>query len=331
MKGVILMLKKLTAFCAVIIIILSLFTCCNKEPSHKTGWNNPEEPKSESTTVPEETTLPEVITEAVATEVTIKFSADKAVRVGDFQSEVYGKLVIYFQDNYFLIFDEYQERKFTIFAEGYSPSKTDGKPVALFDDMNFDGYTDFGVCYYRDTLNSYYFCFMWDNGGRTFRYQLSLSNLANPDFDPVANEITAYERFTTTTATEKKYVYTSGVLTHVSSRDVIEEPVTDGAETVDANLQITGSGSSSTLILNANENAHSKWVCTIENENVVILSSEFYNEEATAYEFRLTAVSPGATTVIFRYKSVITGEYIEEIIINAITKDDMTLQIVVPE
>ncbi len=331
MKGVILMLKKLTAFCAVIIIILSLFTCCNKEPSHKTGWNNPEEPKSENTTVPEETTIPEIITEAAATEVTIKFSADKAVRAGDFQSEVYGKLVIYFQDNYFLIFDEYQERKFTIFAEGYSPSKTDGKPVALFDDMNFDGYTDFGVCYYRDTLNSYYFCFMWDNAERTFRYQPDLSSLANPDFDPVTNEITAYERFTTTTATEKKYVYASGVLTHVSSKNVVEEPVTDGAETVDANLQITGTGSSSTLILNANENAHSKWVCTIENENVVILSSEFYNEEATAYEFRLTAVSPGATTVIFRYKSVVTGEYIEEIIINAITKDDMTLEIVVPQ
>ncbi len=325
------MQKKLTAFLAVIIIILMLTSCGDKEPAHKTGWNNPEEPISEETSAPEETTLPEKVTEAGAQEVTIKFSSDKALRIGDFQSEVYGKLVIYFQDNYFLIFDDYQERKFTIFAEGYSPSKTDGKPQAIFDDMNFDGYTDFGVCYYKDSLNSYYFCFMWDNANRTFRYQLSLSSLANPDFDPVANEITAYERFTTTTASEKKYVYTSGVLTHVSSKDVVEEPVTDGAETVDANLQITGSGSSATLVLNANENAHSKWVCAIENENIVILSSEFYNEEATAYEFRLTAVSPGATTVIFRYKSVITGEYIEEIIINAITKEDMTLQIVVPE
>ncbi len=325
------MIKKLTALFAVIIIILSLFACGDKEPSHKTGWNNPEEPKTEATTVPEETTLSEKATEANAQETAIKFSADKAVRVGDFQSEVYGKLVIYFQDDYFLIFDEFQERKFTIFAEGYSPSKTEGKPVALFDDMNFDGYTDFGVCYYKDALNSYYFCFMWDNANRTFRYQLSLSNLANPDFDPVTNEITAFERFTTTTATEKKYTYTGGVLTHVSSKDVVEEPVTDGAETVDANLQITGSGTTATLILGANENSHSKWVCTVENENVAVLSSEFYNEEGTAYEFSLTAVSPGATTVIFRYKSVVTGEYIEEIIINAITKEDMTLQIVVPE
>lgn len=325
------MLKKLTALLAVIIILTSLAACGEKEPSHKTGWNNPEEPDTQKTTSEEETTLPEKITEAAAEEVTVKFSSDKALRVGDFQSEVYGKLVIYFQDNYFLIFDEYQERKFTIFAEGYSPSKTDGKPVALFDDMNFDGYTDFGVCYYKDALNSYYFCFMWDNAGRTFRYQLSLSNLANPDFDPVTNEITAYERFTTTTATEKKYTYTNGVLTHLSSKNVVEEPQTDGAETVDANLQITGSGSSATIILNANENAHSKWVCMIENESVAMLSSEAYNEEASAYEFRLSAVSPGATTAIFRYKSVITGEYIEEIIINAITKDDMTLQIVVTQ
>lgn len=325
------MIKKLTALFAVMIIILSVFTCCKNEPAHKTGWNNPEEPKSEATTIAEDTTADHQTTEANAQEVTIRFSSDKAVRVGDFQSEVYGKLVIYFQDDHFLIFDEYQERRFTIFAEGYSPSKTDGKPVALFDDMNFDGYTDFGVCYYKDALNSYYFCFMWDNGGRTFRYQLSLSNLANPDFDPVTNEITAYERFTTTTASEKKYTYTNGVLTHISSKDVVEEPVTDGAETVDANLQVTGSGSTATLILDANEISHSKWVCTIENENVAVLSSEYYNEEASAYEFRLTAVSPGATTVIFRYKSVVTGEYIEEIIINAITKEDMTLQIVVPQ
>ena len=325
------MLKKLTALLAVIMILASLAACGEKEPSHKTGWNNPEEPDTQETTSEEETTLPEKITEAAAEEVTVKFSSDKALRVGDFQSEVYGKLVIYFQDNYFLIFDEYQERKFTIFAEGYSPSKTDGKPVALFDDMNFDGYTDFGVCYYKDALNSYYFCFMWDNANRTFRYQLSLSNLANPDFDPVTNEITAYERFTTTTATEKKYTYTNGVLTHLSSKNVVEEPQTDGAETVDANLQITGSGSSATIILNANENAHSKWVCMIENESVAMLSSEAYNEEASAYEFRLSAVSPGATTAIFRYKSVITGEYIEEAIVNAIVKDDMTLQIVVTQ
>lgn len=325
------MIRKLTALLAVIITLLTLASCNSKEPTHKTGWNNPEEPKTEETTLPEETTIPEKVTEAAAEEVTVKFSADKALRVGDFQSEIYGKLIVYYQDDYFLIFDEYGERKFTVFAEGYSPSKTDGKPQALFDDMNFDGYTDFGVCYYKDALNSYYFCFMWDNGGRTFRYQLSLSNLANPDFDPIANEITAYERLTTTTATEKKYVYTNGVLTHVSSESVIEEPVTDGAETVDANLQVTGSGTSATIILGANENSHSKWVCTVENENAVMLASEFYNEEAVAYEFRLAAVSPGATTVIFRYKSVITGEYIEEIIVNAITKEDMTLQIVVPE
>lgn len=325
------MLKKLTAALAVIAIFLTLCACGDKEPAHKTGWNNPEEPTTdEVTSAEEDTTAEEITTEAAAQEVTIKFSSEKAVRVGSFQSEIYGKLAIYFQDDYFLIFDEYQERKFTIFAEGYSPSKTDGKPLAIFDDMNFDDYTDFGVCYYKDALNSYYFCFMWDNDLRTFRYQLSLSNLANPDFDPVSKEITAYERLTTTTATEKKYAYTNGVLTHLSSADVVEEPVTDGAETVDANLQVTGTGTAATLILNTNENTYSKWVCTIENENVAMVYSEAYNEEASAWEFGITAVSPGATTVIFRYKSVYTGEYIEEVIVNAITHDDMTLQIIIP-
>lgn len=325
------MTRKLTAFFAILTIILCLSSCKEKEPAYKTGWNNPEEPKSEMTTKEEETTLAaEKVTSSAAEEVTIKFSSDKALRVGAFDSEIYGKLIVYFQDGYFLIFDEYQDRKFTISAEGYSPSKTGGTPQAIFADMNFDGYTDFGVCYYKDALNAYYFCFIWNNTDRTFRYQLSLSNLANPDFDPVTNQVIAYERITTDTATEKIYTYTSGVLTHISSKNVTEEPDTEGAETVDANLQVTGSGTSATLILNANENAHSKWVCTIEDDSIAMLSSEFYNEEATAYEFRLSAVSPGATTVIFRYKSVVTGEYIEEIIVNAITNEDMTLQIIVP-
>ncbi len=327
------MIKKLTVLFAAAVIILTLSSCSDEEVKQKTGWNNPEEPvTNEATTEAEESTSEEKVTEVSAEKETeITFSADKALRVGSFNSEIYGQLTVYHQDGYFLIFDEYQDRRFTVFAEGYSPAKTDGKAQAIFTDMNFDGYTDFSVCYYKDALNSYYFSFLWDNTARTFKYQLYLSNLANPDFDPVTKTIVAYERLTTTTAIEKTYGYASGVLTLISSKNVTEEPVTDGAETVDANLQVTGSGRTATLILSANENSHSKWVCSIENENVVVLGSEYYNEEATAYEFMLAGVSPGATTVIFRYVSVITGEYIEEIIVNVITNEDMTLQIVVPE
>ncbi len=328
------MIKKLTAFILTVLILLSFSSCKDGKTNHKTGWNNPEEPsEGESTTLSEEETVTseEKTTEAAAQEVKIEFSEDKALLAGSFNSEIYGKLTVYYQDGYFLLFDEYKERKFTVFAEGYSPSKTDGEVKAIFDDMNFDGYTDFGVCYYKDALNAYYFCFIWNSTQRSFTYMLSLSNLANPDFDPVSKTVTAYERLTTTTAIQKIYGYHEGVLNHVSSQNVTEEPSTDGAETVDANLRVIQSGKNAVLILNDNENSHSKWVCSIENESTVILSAEAYDEAAFAYEFTLSGIAPGATTVFFRYKSVITGEYIEEIIVNAITADDGTVTVVVPE
>ena len=326
------MFKKLTAFLIAAIVIFTFASCKNEDGKHKTGWNNPEEPAETTSSADEATTeaKEENITDAAADHKEVVFSEKKALKVGSFNSEIYGKLNIYFQDDYFILHDEYKDKEFLVFAEGYSPSKTDGKALAIFDDMNFDGYTDFGVCYYKDALNSYYFCFIWDNAARNFRYQLSLSNLANPDFDPVTKKITVIERLTTTTLVEKTYNYLDGVLNHLSSKNITEEPSTAGAEPVDAKLQVNSTGKSSTLIFNANENSHSKWVCIIEDENVVTLSSECYNEEASAYEFMLIPVSEGATTVFFRYVSIVTGEYIEEIIVNAITNESNMLTVIVP-
>ena len=69
------MLKKLTALLAAIIIFMTLSSCKGNEPSHKTGWNNPEEPDTGETTTAEETTLTDVTTEAaaqIATEISMK-------------------------------------------------------------------------------------------------------------------------------------------------------------------------------------------------------------------------------------------------------------------
>ena len=328
------MFRKISAFLLTFLILLTLSSCKDEEVKHKTGWNNPEEPtENQTTSEAEETTdsiTEEITTSASADEVKVTFSEKNALKVGSFDSEIYGKLNVYFQDGYFFIFDEYKDKEFMVFAEGYSASKTDGKALAIFDDMNFDGYTDFGVCYYKDVINSYYFCFIWDNSERTFRYQLSLSNLANPDFDPVSKTVTSIERLTTTSHIERVYNYHEGVLNQISSKNITEEPVTAGAETVDANVQVNSTPKNTTVILNANENSHSKWVCIIEDESVVTVASECYNEEASAYEFMLAPVSPGATTVFFRYVSVVNEEYIEEIIVNAITNADSTLSVIVP-
>lgn len=328
------MLKKLTSLLLVVLMLSSFAACNNDEVKHKTGWQNQNETVSSEETTEntlEETTTQKTTEVSVTSEPEISFSEKKALTVGTLNSEIYGPLSVYFQDGYFLLFDEYKDRKFTVYAQGYSAKNTDGKAVALFDDMNFDGYTDFGVCYYKDSLNSYFFCFLWDNSIRNFTYYLPLSSLANPDFDPVTKSVTAYERLTVSSATEKKYGYSSDTLSLLSSKNVTDETVTNGAETVNANLQITESGTSATLTLNTNKNSHSKWVCSIENENVVTLGSEYYNEEVPAYEFTLVGIAPGATTVIFRYTSVFSGEYIEEIIVNVITNGDSTIKIVVPE
>lgn len=328
-------MKKIAALSMLLVLIFLLCACNGNDTKQKTGWQNPEEPTTgnETTTLEEEestSVVPDVPVNSDSP-VDITFSENKALLVGSFDSAIYGKLTVYFQDGHFLLFDEFKDRKFTIFAENYSASKTDGKPVAIFDDMNFDGHNDFGVCYYKDALNSYYFCFLWNQSERTFEYYLPLSNLANPQFNDENKSIVAHEKLTATRTLKKTFVYSADELSQVSAKEVTEEPENKGAETVDANISVTQGGRTALIKLQANETSHSKWVCYIEDENVVILGSEYYDTENSAYEFVLSGISPGATTVIFRYVSLYTGEYIEEVIINAITKEDMTVEIVIPE
>lgn len=327
------MIKRLTAGIIAVIVLLT-FCSCKEDVKHKTGWQNPEEPTTgDATTHTQEETTEKIPDAAVsATEkAEIEFSEKRALKCGEFNSRIYGKLTIYFQDDHFLLLDEYGDHRFTVFAQGYSPSKTDGEPKAIFADMDFDGENDFGVCYYKDALNSYYFCFLWNGAQKTFTYYLPLSNLANPEFDSANKTITSKERLTVEKTLEKLYYYNAGSLTMLSSKEITEEPETQGAQTVDANMQINPRGYSSSIVLNANENSHSRWECIIENEGIAVVESYSYDEESSSYEFILTGISPGTTTVIFRYVSVHNGDYIEEIVVNAQTASDLTLNIIVPE
>lgn len=327
-------MKKLISFLIITVFIFTLSSCKEKEPSHKTGWQNPEEPSSTNEFFTEQsevtTAKTDIPVNSDKTE-TVEFSEKKAIEIGSFSNSIYGKLTVFFQDGYFLLFDEFKDRKFTVFAQNYSTEKTGGSPVSVFEDMNFDGHTDFGVCYYKDALNSYYFCFLWDSSERTFNYYLPLSNLANPEFIQENKSIIAHERLTVTRTLNKTFVYSGDTLSQVSQKEVTEVPSNTGAETVNADIKVSYSGKNAVIELNANKDTHSEWECFIENESVVILGSEFFDEEASTYEFILSGIMPGATTVIFRYVSVTSEEYIEEVIINAITKEDMTVDIVIPE
>lgn len=326
-------MKKFTAFIILLAFVFSFCACNSKEPPLKTGWNDPSEPLTgtETTLSQEETTGDEEEIPANSDKpVIIDFSEKKALNAGSFNSEIYGKLTLYYQDGYFLLYDEFKDRKFTVFAENYSASKTDGEIQAIFDDMNFDGYTDFGVCYYKDAINSYYFCFLWNTQEKTFTYYLPLSNLANPEFVDENKSIVSHERLTTTRTLRKTFVFSAGELTQVSAKEVTEEPENIGAEPVDAQLQVNESGKNAIISLKTNKNTHSKWSCFIENEDIVILSAENFRLSDNTAEFNLAGISPGVTTVIFRYVSVETDEYIEEVIINAKTNEDMTVEIIVP-
>lgn len=332
----VLFMKKLISFFILTVFIFTLTSCKAKEPNHKTGWQNPEEPSltEEITTEEEEEEITEIKNDApVNSDKTenIDFSEKKAVKIGSFDNSIYGKLTVYLQEGYFLIFDEFQDRKFTVFAENYSVSKTDGSPVSIFEDMNFDGHTDFAVCYYKDALNSYYFCFLWNSAERSFNYYLPLSNLANPEFISENKSIIANEKLTVTKSLEKTFVYSGDTLSQVSQKEVTVEPDNTGAETVNADLKLSYQGKNAVLELKANKDTHSEWQCFIEDESVVILGSRYFDEDNSTYEFILSGITHGTTTVIFRYVSVTTDEYIEEIIINATTKEDMSVNIVFPQ
>lgn len=333
------MKKKLIALTLIVLLILSFAACKEKEPTHKTGWQDPR-PPAESTEITsgEEVTSDETTQEeeeeeetSAAAEQAIRFSKEDALKVGEMSSEIYGKLTVYFQENHFLLVDDFDDLKFTVFAEGYAPTEEKGKTNSISADMNFDGSSDFGICYYKDTLNSYYFCFLWDKTMNNFSYYLPLSSLANPEFDASKKTVTAIEKLTVNTYKEKIYSYSGEELTLISTKDKTDEKVQSGAETVDANITATENGKTATVILKANEKSHSKWICIVEDENVVIASNEYFNIESNTYEFIFTGIAPGATTVIFRYVSLVSGEYIEEIAINAITNADSSVKIVIPE
>lgn len=312
------MMKKLICLLAVISLLFSLSSCISDKNEHET---------QEATT--EETTTAEAVSEEITTKqaeetVNIIFREDRAQEIYTFDSEIYGKLTVFLQDGYFLIFDEFGGKRFTVFAEGYTAEKTDNISEGISTDMNFDGYSDFGVCYYKDELNSYYYCFLWDNEVRTFRYCLALSNLANPSFNKTAQTVISDNRQTHSLIRQETYYFLRDELRYLSSKEITKEPSETaalGAESVDAGLNIMENGNSALISLNINPYSSSSWKCLIDDESIIYLSSENLLEAENKTEFLLTALAPGKATVAFRYVHPETDTYVEEIILS-ITVDE---------
>lgn len=324
------MKKKISVLLTVIALLLT-FSSCNGDSEHKTGWQNPDENQSVSN---DETTTEQTDSDTDNNKNTdtakVVFSESIAQDVGSFNSEIYGKLHVYFQNGYFLLLDEYGDTKFTVFAENFSTKDTNGQFLALFNDMNFDNKTDFAVCYYKDALNSYYYCFLWNETEKTFSYYLPLSNLSNPEFDSKNTQITSKYRFTATQTREDIYKYDSGELKLVHTYTSQNTQTDTGPEIIDSKLQITENVNSAQISIASKKGARSKWVCKIDNENVVTLSSEYYDEYTYTYEFLLSSLSVGTTTVVFRYETVDTHAYVEERVINVSVDENRNIKVILP-
>lgn len=325
------MVKRISILLSSVILLLSL-SACNNETEHKTGWQNPDENSTKIQDEDESTTIGKEDGEnSDKSENKPVFSESAAQSVGTLNSKIYGKLNIYLQSGYFLLIDEYGDTKFTIFAQDFSTKDTDGKIIPLICDMDFDGNEDFAVCYYKDALNAYYYCFLWDSTARTFSYYLPLSSLSNPTFNDDTRRITAKYRYTATKYREDIYMYSESELKQTSSETKENTSETDsGPEIMNSELSILENANSAQISLASKKGAHSKWVCKIDNEKVVTLSSEYYNEYTYTYEFLLSAVSQGTTTVIFRFETVENHEYVEERIINVTVDEYGNLKVIVP-
>lgn len=320
------MYRKFLSLFLILSVCFCIYGCKNEKDTETT-----EEITSEETT--EEDTSTADAEETTEEAVNISFSKEKATEIYSFPSEIYGTLKIYLQDGYFIIFDEFDTKRFTIFAENYSPSATDKTPVAMHTDMNSDGYTDFGVCHYRDQLNSYYLCFLWDNDTRTFRYYQPLSKLQNPEFNQLADTVIATNRLTYEKSSVDTYYFLGDDLRLLSSKEVIREPEEEtliNGDAFDPDTLIMENGNSALISLNTPSGSDSLWKCRIDNEDIVTLSSENNDKEANKTEFLLTSLSPGETTVIFSYTSPDTNASILDVNINVYVDDNGSVDIVIP-
>jgi len=322
------LIKKLTAILLITLFVFTLFACKGQDEDISTSDM---QSTSEETTLGEELTTDENSVPVSGNAQPIKFSSAKAKRIGTFESDVYGKMILWLQDGYFLMFNDFNDHVLTVNAQNYSPVEACENNV-ISADMNFDGKTDFGVCYYMDTLNSYYFCFLWDSTQKTYNYYLPLSSIANPEFIRSTATVKETKKITFTEATENRYSVGENGLTLLSSKNISEETTTAtsiGNELIDPEFSYMENGNSALLSVKSGGNKM-KWECFIEDPGIVCVSSEYFDNITKVYEFLLSAVSEGATTVILRYVSSDSDETLQEINLNVIVGSEKTVSVIVP-
>ena len=300
--------KKIIAFATALTLVLGFSAC-------KRGKNGDETTVRESTAVEESTTSEETTAETTTeTESTTEpekkfvFNDGKARVIGEMSSEIYGKMKLYFQDGKIAIKDEFGDLKFVLDAEGYSPSAEEDGIQLTAEDMNFDGYTDFRLPSSLGSVNSFYYCWLWDMSAKTFKYYPPLSAICSPVFNKNTDGQLSVQKHELVTADE-----------NITST---------GAEIAENNtVEISNGMFIGFITLYGNPGSQCRWIPIVEDEGIVDVLSQTYDDATAKTMICFQAHGVGTTTAVVRFALDRNSDYISERVFNITADDDLHIKI----
>ncbi len=322
--------KKIIAFATALTLVLGFSAC-------KRGKNGDETTARESTAVEESTTSEETTAETTTeTESTTEpekkfvFNEGKARVIGEMSSEIYGKMKLYFQDGKIAIKDEFGDLKFVLDAEGYSPSSEEDGIQLTAEDMNFDGYTDFRLPSSLGSVNSFYYCWLWDMSAKTFKYYPPLSAICSPVFNKNTKEIVSTNRSSAARYDVTTYKWIDGQLS-VQKHELVtaDENITStGAEIAENNtVEISNGMFIGFITLYGNPGSQCRWIPIVEDEGIVDVLSQTYDDATAKTMICFQAHGVGTTTAVVRFALDRNSDYISERVFNITADDDLHIKI----
>ena len=322
--------KKTIAFATALTLVLGFSAC-------KRGKNGEETTVRESTAVEESTTSEETTAETTTeTESTTEpekkfvFNDGKARVIGEMSSEIYGKMKLYFQDGKIAIKDEFGDLKFVLDAEGYSPSAEEDGIQLTAEDMNFDGYTDFRLPSSLGSVNSFYYCWLWDMSAKTFKYYPPLSAICSPVFNKNTKEIVSTNRSSAARYDVTTYKWIDGQLS-VQKHELVtaDENITStGAEIAENNtVEISNGMFIGFITLYGNPGSQCRWIPIVEDEGIVDVLSQTYDDATAKTMICFQAHGVGTTTAVVRFALDRNSDYISERVFNITADDDLHIKI----
>lgn len=266
-----------------------------------------------------------------------EFDSEKAQYLGTIDTEIYGKLSFYYQENRLVLFDAYNTQRFALYANSYEPHYQGAEVELIGEDVNFDGYTDFYLLYSQGNMNAYYFFWIWNMQDRTFEYYLPLSSVPSPEIDKERKLITSSDQTDFDTIITTDYVWQNGNIVPVGHGERTVTPANEsqpditGPEDADLSLSLLDGHILSSVTMKMNENTKADWLCRIEDERIVRIYSENKDTVNKTHRFVFRGLAQGTTTVILRYAANWNAEYVAQRILNITVNPDATLKIVIVE